>query len=68
MPVASTNLKRGTGNTEDSLRNWVQLTGVNALVVLCGDGRTDLCEDFAIFNRSVQAPLYRFAHKRSVTL
>jgi hypothetical protein len=68
MPVASTNLKRSVGNTEDSLRNWVQLTGVNVLLVLCGDGRTDLCEDSAIFNRSVQAPLYRFAHKRGVSL
>jgi hypothetical protein len=68
MPVVSTNLKRGTGNTEDSLRNWVQLTGLNVLLVLCRGGRTDLCEDFAIFDRPVQAPLYRFAHKRSVSL
>jgi len=63
MPVARTNLKRGTGNTEDSLRNWVQLTGVNALLVLCGGGRTDFCDDLAIFHRPVQGTLYRSAHK-----
>ena len=31
MPVASTNLKRDLGNTEDSLCNWIQLSGVNFL-------------------------------------
>jgi hypothetical protein len=30
---ASTNLKRNFGNTEDSLCDWVQLQGVNALLV-----------------------------------
>ena len=39
MPVARTNLKRDTGNTEDSLRNRVQLTGVSCLLVLRGCGR-----------------------------
>jgi hypothetical protein len=32
-PVASTNLKRGAGNTEYSLRNWVQLKSVNVFLV-----------------------------------
>jgi hypothetical protein len=68
MAVASTNLERGAGNTEDSLRNCVQLTGVNVLLVLCGGGRTDLCEDGGIINRPVQAPLYRFARKWGVFL
>jgi hypothetical protein len=31
--ATSTNLKRNIGNTEDSLCDWVQLQGVNALVV-----------------------------------
>ena len=39
MLVASTNLKRDPGNTEDSLCNWVQLIDVNLLLVLCGVGR-----------------------------
>jgi len=33
MPVADTNLKRNLGNTEDSLCDWVQLQGVNVLLV-----------------------------------
>ena len=33
MPVASTNLKRNLGNTEDSLCDWIQLQGVNVLLV-----------------------------------
>jgi len=32
-PGASTNLKRNLGNTEGSLRDWIQLQGVNALLV-----------------------------------
>jgi len=32
-PVASTNLKRDSGNTEDSLRDWVQLQPVNLLLI-----------------------------------
>ena len=66
MLVARTNLKRGTSNAEDSLRNWVQLTGVNVLLALCV--RTDPCDDFAIFHRPVQGPLDRSAHKWSVSL
>ena len=31
--VASTNLKRNLRNTEYSLRDWVQLQGVNVLLV-----------------------------------
>jgi hypothetical protein len=31
MPVASTNLKRDTSNTEDSFCNWIQLKCVNVL-------------------------------------
>ena len=30
--VASTNLKRDASNTEDSLRDWAQLKGVNVLL------------------------------------
>ena len=32
-PVASTNLKRDAGNTEDSLGDWIQLKRVNDLLV-----------------------------------
>ena len=32
-PVASTNLKRTLRNTEESLRDWIQLQGVNILLV-----------------------------------
>jgi len=32
-PVANTNLKRNLGNTKDSLRDWIQLQGVNVLLV-----------------------------------
>ena len=39
MPVASTNLKRDLGNTKDSLRNWVQLSAVNLLLVPCGSDK-----------------------------
>ena len=31
--VASTNLKRNLRNTEGSLRDWIQLQGVNVLLV-----------------------------------
>jgi hypothetical protein len=31
-PAASTNLKRNLGNIESSLRDWIQLQGVNALL------------------------------------
>ena len=56
IPVASTNLKRNASDTKDSLRNRVQLTGVNFLLDLYGCGTTDLCEDSAIFNRFVHCP------------
>ena len=58
MPVARTCLKRHAGNTKDSLCNWVQLRGVNVLLILCGRGSTDLCEDSAIFNRLVHRLFY----------
>ncbi len=32
-PEESTNLKRNVGNTKDSLCNWIQLQGVNTLLV-----------------------------------
>ena len=53
VQVVSTNLNRDAGNTEDCLCNWVQLIGVNLLLVPCGWERTDLREDSAIFNRPV---------------
>ena len=68
MPGVSTNLKRGFGNTKDSLFNCVQLSGVNLLLVLCGSRRTYLCEDSAIFNRPVHRLLYHSAHQWSVFL
>ena len=40
VPVASTNLKRDRGNTEDSLRNWIQLSGVNFLSLHVEFGQT----------------------------
>ena len=49
MQVASTNLNRGPGNTKNSLYNWVQLTGVNVLLVLYEYGTNDLCGDGPIF-------------------
>ena len=33
VSIASTHLKRDTGNTEDGLRDWVQPKGVNVLLV-----------------------------------
>jgi len=68
MQGARTNLKRDPGNTKDSLCNWVQLTGVKSLLILCGCARTDLCQDNAIFNRPVHGLLYRFAHQWAVFL
>ena len=38
MPGTRTYLKRDAGNAKDSLRNWVQLVIVNALIVLYGCG------------------------------
>ena len=68
VAIASTNLKRDAGNTEDCLCNWAQLPGVNFLLVLCGCERTDLREDSAIFNRLVYRFLYQSAHQWGVFL
>jgi len=32
-PVTNTNLKRSLGNTKDSLCDWIELQGVNVLLV-----------------------------------
>ena len=66
MAEARTNLKRDPSNTKNSLRDWVQLSGVNFLLILCGCGRTDLCEDSAILNCPVHGLLYRSAHQWAV--
>ena len=68
MPAASTHLKRGVGNTNDNLCNWVQLLGVNVFLFLRGCGITDLCEDSANFERIVQRLFYRSAHHWGVFL
>ena len=62
MQVARTHFKRDAGNTENSLCDWVQLLGVNALLVLYGYGTTDLCEDSTIFNRLIHRLFHRSAH------
>ena len=36
MPAARTHLKRGVGDTDDNVCNWVQLPGVNVFLVLHG--------------------------------
>ena len=51
----STNIKCDSGNTEDGLCNWIQLEGVNRLLVPLG--RTDLCEYDSEFNDRVHSPL-----------
>ena len=33
LTVISTNLERDTGNTKDSLCDWIQLQGVNMVLV-----------------------------------
>ena len=58
MSVTSTNLKRDTGNTKDCLCNWVQLLGINFLLVLCGCEKSDLRKDRPIFDRPVYGFLY----------
>ena len=68
MLVASTNLKCDLGNGEDSLRNWIQLSGVSSLLVPCGKRTNYLREGSAIFNRSVHRLFYRFAHHWGVFL
>ncbi len=67
MPTARTHLKRSVGNTDDNLRNWVQLPGVNVLV-LRGCGITDLCEGSAKFESLVQRLFHRSAHHWGVFL
>ena len=49
----STNLKHYAANTKNSLRNWVKLTGVNILFVLCEYWTTDLDEESTIYICSV---------------
>ena len=68
MPVESTNLKRDLGDTEDSLCNWVKLSGVNFMLVPGGSRTTYLCKDSAIFNRPVHRFLHQSAHHWSVFL
>ena len=58
MQVAITDLKRDAGNTKNSLCNWVELSGVNVLLLPCEYGTTDLCEDGPIFDCSVHGRLY----------
>jgi hypothetical protein len=64
--IVSTNLKRDFGNTERSLRDVVQLEGVNALQVPYG--RTDLCECSPEFKDLLQSLLRRFFHQWGVIL
>ncbi len=68
MQVASTNLKRDTGNTKNSLCNWIQLAGVNVLLLLCDYGTTDLCEGGPILNCPVDGLLYWSTHQWGVFL
>ena len=62
MSAARTHLKRDTGNTEESLCNWIELTDVNVLLVLCGWGPTDLCDDSAKLERLIHCLICRPAH------
>ena len=64
-PVASTNLKRNLRNTEDSPRDWIQLHGVNDLLV--STWKTDLCEYNAILNSILHSPLGRSVHQWGVS-
>ena len=68
MQGAGTNLKRDAGNTKKCLCNWVKLTGVNILLVLCGYGTTDLYEDGAIYNCPLRGLLSQSTHQWSVLL
>ena len=68
MPVASTNLKRDPGDTEDSLCNRVQLPAVNFLLVLCECRTTNLCEHSAILNRLVHRLFHRSTHQWRISL
>ena len=42
MPAARTYLKRGVGNTDDKLCDWVRLPGVHVILVLRGCEITEL--------------------------
>jgi len=64
MPVASTNLKRNFGNTKDSLCDWIQLQGVNVLLVSMR--KTNLSEYSPIFNCVLHSPLSRSGHQWGV--
>ena len=66
MPVVSTNLKCGASKMGESLYKWVRLAGVNFLLILCGSGTTDLCDDSAIYNLPIYGLLYRFVHQWEV--
>ncbi len=68
MQGASTNLKCDPGNTKKRLCNWVTLTGVKILLVLCEYGTTDFCEDSAIYNCPVHGLLSRSTHQWGVLL
>ena len=68
MQVVSTYLERDTGNTKNSLCNWVRLPGVSVLLVLCEHGTTDLCEARAMFIDPVHGPLSQSAHQWGVFL
>ncbi len=65
-PITNTNLKCDTGNTEDSLCNWIQLEGVNFLFVSFECWRTNLREGSSIFDRVVHRLLHRAAHQWGV--
>jgi hypothetical protein len=64
-PVASTNLNRGAGNTERSLRNWVQLVSISSWFPY---GRTDLCEDNTILDTLLRSLFGRSSHQWRVFL
>ena len=64
--VASTNLKCDAGETEDSLRDWVQLEDVNGR--LPSYGMAHLCKDSSVFNGLVYNPLRWSIHHWRVYL
>jgi len=68
MKVASTYIKRDAGNTNKSLCNWVELKGINILLVLCEYWTTDPCDDGDIFNCPVDRFLYWSTHQWGVFL
>ena len=67
MQMARTNLKCDLGNTKDSLSDQVQLTVVNSLLVVCGSGMTNLCENSAIFNHVVDHLFCQYRHEWRVS-